>query len=110
MKPFVKDKHHPAPSDRRVTIIALCAILILAFLVRFFAAVDYHKACDKMFPDTWNISKYTLSQDESLYIQHADPGTERSDAFAPWARHPYYRPPLASYYFQFLFLCQFCLL
>jgi dolichyl-phosphate-mannose-protein mannosyltransferase len=79
---------------------ALIAILFVAGLLRFFAARHYWGWFDGQFPGLWAASETTLSQDATSYIDQAGaPGY----ADHLWGLQPYFRPPLASWYFAGLF-------
>lgn len=83
--------------------ILLIAIVLGGFFLRIFAAYDYWNWFDTVFPETWQHSRIVLSQDGTQYAQQAGPGTWCSTVFQKWRQLPYYRPPLASYYFTVLF-------
>jgi len=83
-------------------------ILLVMFFLRVWAARDYWRWFDQRFPETWQHSRIVLSQDETHYIQQAAANQWYPAVFSRWRDHPYYRPPLASYYFAWLFsLCGF---
>ncbi len=85
--------------------ILLTAILLTGLVLRFLAADSYWKWYDTTFPGSWRISKLVLSHDGQQYIHQARPDTWRSSHtyYQQWENRPYYRPPLASYYFKYLF-------
>ena len=78
-------------------------LLLVGFLVRVASANAYWKWFDSEFPQTWQVSKLDLSQNGMQYALQADPGTWNSPHFQGWDDRPYFRPPLASYYFVGLF-------
>ena len=77
--------------------------MLAGFLVRVAGADAYWKWFDREFPQTWQVSKLDLSQNGMQYVLQADPGTWNSPHFRGWDDRPYFRPPLASYYFVGLF-------
>ncbi len=81
------------------------AILLAGLLLRIVAADSYWKWHDRAFPGAWEVSRLVLSHDGQQYIHQARPDTWRSahPYYQEWERKPYYRPPLASYYFMYLF-------
>jgi hypothetical protein len=80
--------------------IALIAILALGGVLRAVAAWHYWNWFDGEFPGLWDASGTTLSQDATTYVQQAGvPGS----ANRIWAQLPFFRPPLASWYFAGLF-------
>jgi len=83
----------------------LAAILFTGLILRILAAHSYWEWHDSTFPGSWQISKLVLSHDGQTYIYQARPDTWRSFDlfFQQWENRPYYRPPLASYYFKYLF-------
>ena len=89
---------------RKHTII-LTVILLTGLVLRILAADSYWKWYDTTFPGSWRISKLVLSHDGQQYIHQARPDTWRSSNpyYQQWENRPYYRPPLASYYFMYLF-------
>jgi 4-amino-4-deoxy-L-arabinose transferase-like glycosyltransferase len=78
-------------------------ILLILFFLRVWAARDYWNWFDQRFPETWQHSRIVLSQDESQYLQQAAVNQWYPAVFSRWREFPYYRPPLASYYFTWLF-------
>jgi len=78
-------------------------LLLAGFLLRLASAHLHWNWFDAQFPSTWGGSKIDLSQDGTQYIQQADPGTWNSLPFRDWDERPFFRPPLASYYFVALF-------
>ena len=85
--------------------VILAAILFAGLILRILAAHSYWEWNDSTFPESWKISKLVLSHDGQTYIHQARPDTWRSSSpfFQQWENLPYYRPPLASYYFKYLF-------
>ncbi len=79
---------------------ALFAILCAGGALRVLAARHYWSWFDSHFPGLWAASDTTLSQDATRYIAQAGaPGY----ADYLWGQQPYFRPPLASWYFSGLF-------
>jgi len=78
-------------------------LLALGLLLRVASAYIYWSWFDTRFPDTWQHSKIELSQNGSQYILQADPGTWNAWLHRGWADRAFFRPPLASYYFETLF-------
>src|SRR5690349_2081649 len=79
--------------------LALAAIVAAGFLLRVGAAYHLWRAFDAEFPRVWETSGQTLSQDGTQYVLQAGPSTWNAPLFRGWAAQPFYRPPLASYYF-----------
>jgi hypothetical protein len=79
----------------------VAALLLLGFVLRLTAGQDYWADFDQRFPGMWDGAKVTLSQDANEYIGQANPPSwlARPD----WASQPFFRPPLASFYFQALY-------
>lgn len=77
-------------------------LVILALLLRLEAANDYWQWFDNSFPLVWQYSKIVLSQDANSYITQALMSQAAGGAI--WTDAPFYRPPLASFYFQLVFL------
>jgi hypothetical protein len=89
-----------APPLSGIERFALIAILALGGVLRAVAAWHYWNWFDGEFPGLWDASGATLSQDATTYIQQAGaPGS----ANRIWAQLPFFRPPLASWYFAGLF-------
>jgi len=88
--------------------ILVALVLLAIFCLRVWAAKDYWRWFDQRFPETWQHSRIVLSQDETHYIQQAATNQWYPAVFSMWRDQPYYRPPLASYYYVWLFnLCGF---
>ncbi len=76
-------------------------LLMAAMALRVVASLDYWDWFDQEFPGLWDTSRVVLSQDANNYLADAFVAAERQ---APtWAESGFYRPPLASAYFQLLF-------
>jgi 4-amino-4-deoxy-L-arabinose transferase-like glycosyltransferase len=81
----------------------LVAIVLAAgFLLRLWTAHAYWSWFDREFPGAWERSRVVVSQDGTQYVQQADPDSWQRPLRGHWQERPYYRPPLASYYFVFL--------
>ncbi len=78
------------------------ALLAAGFLLRLWTAHAYWGWFDREFPGTWERSRAVLSQDGTQYLQQADPDTWQRQYRGAWQDHPYYRPPLASFFFAAL--------
>jgi hypothetical protein len=81
--------------------VALIAILAFGGLLRALAAWHYWTWFDGEFPGLWDAAATTLSQDASTYIHQAGPPGYFADRL--WGQLPFFRPPLASWYFAALF-------
>jgi 4-amino-4-deoxy-L-arabinose transferase-like glycosyltransferase len=82
---------------------ALLGWLAAGLLLRAAAADRLWSRFDRELPGAWETSASVLSQDGTQYVLQAGPPTWNARLFRDWDRKPYYRPPLASYYFAYLF-------
>jgi 4-amino-4-deoxy-L-arabinose transferase-like glycosyltransferase len=89
----------PRPSARGIVVALLLAA---GFLLRLWTAHAYWSWFDREYPGAWERSRSVLSQDGTRYVQQADPDTWQRPSRGRWQERPYYRPPLASYYFALL--------
>jgi hypothetical protein len=95
-------------SLKKIEIVAVCLVLAAGLALRLWSAWSYWHWYDAKFPGAWERSESVFSQDGSQYVYYAR-SAESSDSTKPsWQKKPYYRPPLASYYFSaLLHQCRF---
>jgi hypothetical protein len=92
-----------AQLNRKAWVVGLVVVTGLAVWLRVASTNDLWNWFDKEFPDTWRGTRMTLSQDESNYVMYSLPDVAQATEVIPWKTWPYYRPPLPSHFFAWLF-------
>jgi len=79
-------------NKKRLHLLLLGSILLLAWIIRIYAAYDYWAWLDDYLPDIWQERTELLSQDASTYAQQAKLTIEEGSP--AWGRDAFYRPSL----------------
>ena len=83
-------------------------VLAAGLCLRIWSALTFWNWVDAQFPGAWERSRSVFSQDGSQYVKYASEASENDRSKPSWQTKPYYRPPLASYYFSRLIrMCRF---